>query len=121
MQQLKEQLLGKVSQSNGHHVLIERVIVPSAEALKQLAYDLKAKIDNLGLVLGADINGKPQLAVMLPDNLIQDKKLHAGQIVKELAKEIKGGGGGQPFFATAGGTDVSGLDAALAKGREILS
>ncbi len=104
----------------GHSRLVERVDVPNADALKQLAYDLKAKVDNLALVLGADINGKPQLAVMLPDSLIQDRKMNAGQVVKELAKNIKGGGGGQPFFATAGGTDSSGLDAALAQGKELL-
>ncbi len=122
VQQLKEQLLTKVSQTaTGHSLIVERVDVPSADSLKQLAYDLKAKIDDLALVLGADVNGKPQLAVMLPDSLIQGKKLQAGQIVKELAREIKGGGGGQPFFATAGGSDASGLDAALAKGREVLA
>ncbi len=120
VQQLKSQLLDKVEQVNGHSRLVERVDVPNADALKQLAYDLKAKVDNLALVLGADINGKPQLAVMLPDSLIQDKKMNAGQVVKELAKNIKGGGGGQPFFATAGGTDSSGLDAALAQGKELL-
>lgn len=127
VQQLKNQLLEKLEAVNrnrtggpGHSVLVERVNVPSADALKQLAYDLKAKVDNLALVLGADINGKPQLAVMLPDSLIQDNKLNAGQVVKELAKNIKGGGGGQPFFATAGGSDVAGLDAALAQGRALL-
>jgi len=120
VQQIKNSLLDKVTQSNGYAVLVERVDVPSADALKQLAYDLKAKVDNLALVLGADINGKPQLAVMLPDSLIQDRKLNAGQVVKELAKNIKGGGGGQPFFATAGGSDSSGLDAALAQGKELL-
>ncbi|UFH57420.1 alanine--tRNA ligase [Spirosoma sp. KNUC1025] len=120
VQQLKNQLLEKVETVNGHSRLVERVDVPSAESLKQLAYDLKAKVDNLAVVLGADINGKPQLAVMLPDSLIQSKNLNAGQVVKELAKNIKGGGGGQPFFATAGGSDSSGLDAALAQGKELL-
>jgi alanyl-tRNA synthetase len=120
VQQLKNQLLEKIEVVNGHSRLIEKVDVPSADALKQLAYDLKAKVDNLAVVLGADINGKPQLAVMLPDSLIQGKNLNAGQVVKELAKNIKGGGGGQPFFATAGGSDVSGLDAALAQGKELL-
>ncbi|GAB4018461.1 alanine--tRNA ligase [Spirosoma migulaei] len=120
VQQLKNQLLDRVEVVNGHSRLVERVDVPSADALKQLAYDLKAKVDNLAVVLGADINGKPQLAVMLPDSLIQGKNLNAGQVVKELAKNIKGGGGGQPFFATAGGTDLSGLDAALAQGKELL-
>lgn len=125
VQQLKNQLLEKIESVNGNagdgfSRLVERVDVPNADALKQLAYDLKAKIDNLAVVLGADINGKPQLAVMLPDSLIQDKKMNAGQVVKELAKNIKGGGGGQPFFATAGGTDSSGLDAALAQGKALL-
>ena len=121
VQQLKNQLLEKVETVNGHSRIVEKVDVPNADALKQLAYDLKAKVDNLALVLGADINGKPQLAVMLPDSLIEGKKMNAGQVVKELAKNIKGGGGGQAFFATAGGSDASGLDAALAQGREILS
>ncbi len=120
VQQVKEQLLTKVQAVNGHYTLVEQVSVPSADALKQLAYDLKAKVDNLALVLGADINGKPQLAVMLPDSLITGKGMNAGQVVKDLAKNIKGGGGGQPFFATAGGSDVSGLAAALEQGRALL-
>jgi alanyl-tRNA synthetase len=121
VQQVKNQLLSTIETAEGYSRLVARVDVPSADALKQLAFDLKAKVDNLALVLGADIAGKPQLAVMLPDSLIQDRKLNAGQVVKELAKNIKGGGGGQPFFATAGGSDLSGLDAALAQGRALLA
>ena len=121
VQQIKNQLLEKVETVNGHSRLVEKVDVPNADALKQLAYDLKAKVDNLALVLGADINGKPQLAVMLPDSLVEGRKMNAGQVVRELAKHIKGGGGGQSFFATAGGSDASGLDAALAQGRELLN
>ena len=125
IQQVKEQLLTKIQLVNrtdeqGYYTLVELVSVPSAEGLKQLAYDLKAKVDNLALVLGADINGKPQLAVMLPDSLILGKGMNAGQVVKDLAKNIKGGGGGQPFFATAGGSDASGLAAALEQGRALL-
>ncbi|KAB7730255.1 alanine--tRNA ligase [Rudanella paleaurantiibacter] len=122
VQQVKEQLLSKVQTTeSGYSTLVELVSVPSADALKQLAYDLKAKVDNLALVLGADINGKPQLAVMLPDSLIHGKGLHAGQVVKDLARNIKGGGGGQPFFATAGGSDAGGLAAALEQGRQVLN
>ena len=120
VQQLKNELLGKITNIADYSLLIERVAIPNADSLKQLAYDLKAKVDNLALVLGADINGKPQLAVMLPDSLISERGLNAGQVVKDLAKHIKGGGGGQPFFATAGGSDASGLDAALAQGRVLL-
>jgi alanyl-tRNA synthetase len=117
LQALKETLLRKAQTVNGTTVIAEKVSVPSAEALKQLAYDLKAKSENAFIVLAADIAGKPQIAVMIADELLKDKNLHAGNIVKELAKEIKGGGGGQPFFATAGGSDVSGLDRVVEKGK----
>jgi alanyl-tRNA synthetase len=64
-------------------------------------------------VLTSVIDEKPQIAVMLSDNLVKDKNLNASNIVRELAKSINGGGGGQPFFATAGGKNVEGLDAVL--------
>ncbi len=57
---------------------------------------------------------------MIAENLVKEKSLNAGSIVRELAKEIKGGGGGQPFFATAGGSDVSGLDKALERAKEFV-
>ncbi|MPR37015.1 alanine--tRNA ligase [Salmonirosea aquatica] len=115
VQQLKGTLLMKVKASNGKNLLIERVEVPNADALKQLAYELRTQVDNLVAVFATELNGKPQLAVYIAENLVQENNLNAGQIVKELAKEIRGGGGGQPFFATAGGSDASGLEKALAK------
>ncbi|MEA5141350.1 alanine--tRNA ligase [Arcicella rigui] len=117
LQSIKETLLTKVQAVGEVNVIAEVVSVPNADALKQLAYELKAKIDNLYCVLGAEVAGKPQLAVMIADNLVADKKLNAGQIIREMAKEVKGGGGGQPFFATAGGSDVSGLAKAVEKGK----
>jgi alanyl-tRNA synthetase len=71
-------------------------------------------------VLAADIDSKPQVAVMVGEKLEATKRFHAGNMVKELAKEIDGGGGGQPFFATAGGKNLSGLGAVLAKARELI-
>ncbi|MDJ1484158.1 alanine--tRNA ligase [Cytophagaceae bacterium YF14B1] len=120
LQTLKEELVKKAHNVNGIQVVAEKVSVPSADALKQLAYDLKAKMDQSFIVLAADIQGKPQIAVMIADELVKEKSLHAGNIVKELAKEIKGGGGGQPFFATAGGSDVSGLDRVVEKGKQLV-
>ncbi len=120
LQILKEQLVQKVVQTNGVAVLSERVSVPSTDTLQRLAYDLKAKIDHAFIVLAADIQGKPQIAVMIDEEVMKAKNLHAGNIVKELAKDIKGGGGGQPFFATAGGSDVSGLDRVVEKGKLLI-
>ena len=71
-------------------------------------------------VLGANVNGKPSLTVMLSDNLVKEKNLHAGNIVKTLAIAIKGGGGGQPFYATAGGTHPEGLAKAIEAAKNFL-
>jgi alanyl-tRNA synthetase len=121
LQEIKERLYAKIISVGEVNVIAEVVEVPSADALKQLAYELKAKIGDLYCVLGAEVNGKPQLAVMIAENLLASRNLNAGQIIKEIAKEIKGGGGGQPFFATAGGNDVSGLKNAVEKGKSFVS
>ncbi len=107
---IKSSLIGKIKQSGDINVLVEKVVLPNADTLKHMAFGLKDKINNLFMVLAANIQEKPQIAVMISDNLVHDKNLNAGNLVRELAKEIKGGGGGQPFYATAGGKDVSGLD-----------
>jgi alanyl-tRNA synthetase len=114
---LKNELAQKAEALNGLNFIAQKVSLPNAEAVKNLAYQLKDIVPNLFLVLAADFDGKPSLTVMIAENLVKEKNLNAGTIVRELAKEIKGGGGGQPFFATAGGSDASGLDNALAKAK----
>ena len=113
--QQKDQLVGQVKDLNGVRFLAAQVQAGSAEALKTLAFNLRQAVPNLVLVLGAEIDGKPQLAVMLADEIVAAGKLNATTLVRELAKEIQGGGGGQPFFATAGGKNAAGLAAAVAK------
>jgi alanyl-tRNA synthetase len=71
------------------------------------------------VILAAAIEGKPQVAVIIDEALVSSRNLDAGKIVRELAKEIQGGGGGQPFFATAGGKDLNGLDKVVSKAREM--
>ncbi len=114
---LKNELAKKVESINGINFIAQKVELPNADAIKNLAYQLKDIVSDLFLVLAADIDGKPNLTVMLSENLVKDKGLNAGNIVRELAKEIQGGGGGQPFFATAGGKDLGGLDRALEKAK----
>ncbi|MGZ3766113.1 MAG: DHHA1 domain-containing protein, partial [Mucilaginibacter sp.] len=117
---LKNDLAKKVQSIKGINFIAEKVALPNADAVKNLAYQLKDIVSDLFLVLAADFDGKPNLTVMISENLVKDKNLNAGTIVRELAKEIKGGGGGQPFFATAGGSDVSGLDKALEKAKSFV-
>ncbi len=118
---LKNELAEKAEVINGINFIAQKVQLPNADAIKNLAYQLKDIVPNLFTVLAADIDGKPSLTVMIAENLVKEKNLNAGAIVRELAKEIKGGGGGQPFFATAGGSDVSGLDKALEKAKSFIS
>ena len=114
LSKLREDLFDKVQDKNGLHFLAESVHVPSVDALKNLAFQLRSKYPvNLYCVLGTVVNDKPQLAVILSDNLVASKGLNATEIVQNLAKEIEGGGGGQPFFATAGGKKASGIKKAF--------
>ncbi|OCX53581.1 alanine--tRNA ligase [Mucilaginibacter sp. PPCGB 2223] len=117
---LKQGLADKAQNINGINFIAEMVDLPTADAVKTLAYGIKDIVADMFLVLAADIEGKPNLTVMLSENLVKEKGLDAGKIVRELAKEIQGGGGGQPFFATAGGKDASGLQRALDKAKEFL-
>jgi alanyl-tRNA synthetase len=118
---LKDDLAGKVVKSNGSSLILAKVSVPNADALKSIAYALRNQFDDLLLVLAADVDNKPQVAVMIGEKLMQTKKYHAGEMVKILAKEIEGGGGGQPFFATAGGKYLGGLDAVLVKAKTLIN
>jgi alanyl-tRNA synthetase len=121
LNQQKDQLAAQIKDLNGINFLSAQVQASSADGLKKLAYDLRQVVPNLVAILGADVDGKPQLAVMLDDEIAKGGKLNATTLVRELAKEIQGGGGGQPFFATAGGKNVAGLGAAIAKAEEIVS
>ncbi|MBN4072207.1 alanine--tRNA ligase [Flavobacteriales bacterium AH-315-E23] len=116
---LKDTLKGKIQDGNGFSYLIEQVNLDGG-SMKDLAFQLKAEVDNLFLVFGGESNGKALLTVVVAENLIADKGLDAGAIVKEIAKEIQGGGGGQPFFATAGGKNVDGIAAALEKAKRYI-
>ncbi|MBP6302742.1 MAG: hypothetical protein KBB37_10235 [Bacteroidia bacterium] len=119
-QVVKAQVKQHLQAQNGLNVLIAQVDVPNAEQLKNLSFQLKQETENLFCVLGTVIDGKPLLSVMISDILVKEKNLHAGNIIKELAKEIQGGGGGQPFYATAGGTKVEGLASALQKAKTLI-
>ncbi len=117
---LKAELKSKIGKKGNIHILTETLESVSADSLKDIAYQLKGETDNLFLVLGSEFEGKANLAVMISDNLVKEKGLHAGNIIKEIAREIEGGGGGQPFFATAGGKKPGGLQNAINKAKLLI-
>jgi len=89
-------------------------------AAKQNAIDLTKEIENAFIVVGTNDAVKPSITISIAKNLVDEKGYNAGQIVKEIAKHINGGGGGQAFLATAGGKEVSGLDAALKQAEDFV-
>jgi len=112
----KNDLLKNVVPVNGINTIIGQVDLP-AEAIKNISFEMRNQIENIFCLIGSNVDGKPSLSLIIADNLIQDKGLNATAIIRDLAKEIQGGGGGQPFYATAGGKNLDGLQAALNKAK----
>ena len=114
---LKEEIVAKVSESNGIKVM-QFVGKANADAMKNVAFRIKAETtDSFVFVAGIIDDNKCTLMLMLSDDLVKEG-LHAGKIVKEAAKHIQGGGGGQPHFATAGGKNMEGLSIAVGAVKE---
>src|SRR6185369_12657145 len=84
---LKDELVKKALKSNGHTLVMEKVSVPTADALKNIAYALRNQFSDLLMVLAADVDGKPQVAVMVGEVLEKTNKYHAGNMVKERSEE----------------------------------
>jgi alanyl-tRNA synthetase len=120
LQQIKEELKTKVETIGDIRLIKAKLNLPNVDAMRTLSFELKQVIDNLVLVIAAEIDGKPNVSVMISDNLVKDRQLNATNIVRTLAKEIQGGGGGQPFFATAGGKNLEGLSNVLPKVNELI-
>jgi len=110
-----KRLVEKARNVNGVTVITD-VIPMSPAAAKDLAFKVRAAVEgSLLCVIGSHDNQKPQLTIMMSDDMVSDHGLNAGQMVREAAKLIQGGGGGQPHFAQAGGKNADGLSAAVDK------
>jgi alanyl-tRNA synthetase len=119
--QLKLQLKSEIKSNAGLNFLVKQIEIGNADQLKDLCFQLKNETDDLFLVLGCIINEKPLIAVSISDSLVSSKSLNAGQLIREWAKLINGGGGGQPFYASAGGKDVNGLKSVIDTATEFAS
>jgi alanyl-tRNA synthetase len=105
----------------GDFRLISSIIeTDSTETLKTIAHQVRNSADDIILVIGAEIGGKANIIVMVCDRIIRERKLSAVSIIKEIAPYIEGGGGGQPFLASAGGKKAAGLKKALNKAQDYL-
>ena len=115
VERAKERLIQQAREVNGVKV-ITTVLPMTPEAAKDLAFKLRAaQPENMLCVIGSKHDNKPLLTVMATDDLVSDRGFNAGKVIREAARLIQGGGGGQPHFATAGGKNVDGLSAAVDK------
>ncbi|MCK0161652.1 alanine--tRNA ligase [Allomuricauda sp. F6463D] len=117
---LKSELIAELEDVNGIQFLAQKVDL-DAGGIKDLAFEIGGQMDNLFLLLASDKGGKAILSCYISKGLAVEKDLNAGTIVRELGKYIQGGGGGQPFFATAGGKNPEGIPEALEKVRDYIS
>ena len=112
-------MLGKVEQINGVNFIAAKVDLDTS-TIRDLSFKLKNEVEDLFLVLGSDIQGKAGLTILISESLVKSKGYNAGKIIREVAKEIQGGGGGQPHFATAGGKNPGGLEKAFKRAKNML-
>ena len=114
---LRDKLVADAVEQQG--VRLVQSVIPTAvapDAVKDLAFQIAGMLpENTLCVLGSTYEGKPLLTVMISKDLVANRQLNAGALVREAAKLIKGGGGGAPHFATAGGKDANGLEEAVKK------
>lgn len=117
---LKQVILTNRSKIGEIDLLTYSGVFPNAEGLKQLSFEFKNEFPQVIFMAAVEIDQKPFLSIMISDSLVSTLGLNAAFIVREMATLIQGGGGGQPFYATAGGKDRAGLDTALSKGITVL-
>ena len=119
LKQIKTELLSKSIEIGGVNFVSHKVDL-DAGAMKDLAFQIGGEQDNVFIVLGAESNGKALLTCYISKSLVEAEGWHAGKIIKTLGKNIQGGGGGQAFFATAGGKNSEGLSKALDEAKSIV-
>ena len=116
---LKVELLDELTTINGISFLAKKIDL-DAGGIKDLAFQIGENLENLFLLLASEQDGKAFLSCYISKELVSAKNLDAGKVVRELGKYIQGGGGGQPFFATAGGKNPGGISEAIEKAKEYI-
>ncbi len=109
----RKNLLSRIRKVGTVNLIAEKILLKPADNIKTLAFEMKNHAENLVLALGANLDGKAHITLMISENLVTDLSLDARQMIREVSKDIQGGGGGQNFFATAGGKNPEGISKAL--------
>ncbi|HET7360397.1 MAG TPA: DHHA1 domain-containing protein, partial [Salinimicrobium sp.] len=113
---LRLELQNEIKTINGIHFLAKKINLDMG-GIKDLSFQLGREFTDLFLLFGTEQNGKAMLSCYISKELVKERNLDAGKVVRELGKHIRGGGGGQPFYATAGGKNPDGIEEALEKAK----
>ena len=114
---LRDQLINKsIEENNGIKLIVEKIEIENPDSGKDLIFDINRVVSNIIVLLASEIDGKAYLWLMVSENLVKEKAINAVEIIREISKEIQGGGGGQPFFANAGGKQPQNISKALEAG-----
>ncbi len=116
---IKKELTASIEKRGDISFIVSKINFDNAEETKNMLFELRNEIPNLFCVIVQEINQKPSISIIINDNLVKEKNLNASTLIRELAKEINGGGGGQAFYAQAGGTKLEGLDSVIEKAKLI--
>jgi len=119
--QLKNDLKDKIEDLNDIKFLSASIEVGNADMVKKIAFDLQREVPNLVAVFGAKIKDKPFLTIIVDKGLTASKNINASTMIRAISKHIQGGGGGQDFYATAGGNNLAGIEEALKEAKSIIS
>jgi len=111
----RKNLISRIRKTRGINLIAEEIPLRMADDFKSLAFELKSEVENLVLILGGNLNGKAHLTIMISDSVVKDLSLDARQLIREVSADIQGGGGGQDFYATAGGKNPAGISKAIEK------
>jgi alanyl-tRNA synthetase len=117
---IKTELKNKITELNGVPFL-EAIVPLDGSSIKDILFQFKSEMDSLIAVIGGKSEGKCTLSILISENLVKEKSLNAGNMIRNAAQHIQGGGGGQPFFATAGGKNPKGITDALQQAKTYIS
>jgi alanyl-tRNA synthetase len=119
-QYVKNELLQKVQKINGLNVIAEKINIENADAVKNISFEMRNQLNDAVILLAFPLKDKTMLSLIISDNIVTERQLNASTIIRTISKHIDGGGGGQPFYATAGGKNQHGVQQALAQTLELL-
>ena len=114
------ELINKAVVVNNIRFVSGKVETDSSEVLKNIAFQIRTSSSNTVMVIGSELNGKASLLVTVTDDLVRERNINAVAIIRDISSEINGGGGGQPFLATAGGKNPNGIQPAIKKAAEFI-